>query len=82
MKLFYTAEELAKEMHTSRQHIDMLRRLGAITGTKQGKTHIYSFKNVAEFIKKYDGASMSNEKEIRKAVSERDSNGRTCNYEC
>ena len=28
MKLFYTTEELAKEMHSNRQHIDMLRRLG------------------------------------------------------
>ena len=82
MKFFYTTEEHAKEMHSNRQHIDMLRRLGAITGMRQGRTYIFSFKSVAEFIKKYDGAMMSNEKEIRKAVSERDSNGRNSNYEC
>ena len=59
--LTYTTKQLAKELNVSRNKIDMLRKIGVLTGMKNGKGYIYPSDEIDSFLKNYKGADISNE---------------------
>lgn len=62
--LTYTTKQLAHELNVSRNKIDMLRKLGILTGMKNGKGYIYTHDEVQTFLHDYNGADISNEQTI------------------
>lgn len=66
----YTTKELAKLLNTHEDYINLLRKNGAIVGTKLGNKNVYSSEEIESFLKDYKGYELSNEAEIRNSVSE------------
>jgi len=69
--LTYTTNELAKELHTSRNHIDMMRRLGLLTGIKKGHAYIFDEQMVMAFLNEARGKDISNEDTCQRILLER-----------
>lgn len=69
--LVYTTQELADELHTSPDKVDLLRRAGAIKGIKKGKGFIFSMDEVKTFLERFKGADLSNYESIKRALIER-----------
>ena len=69
--LVYTTKELADELHTSSDKIDLLRRAGAIKGIKKGKGFIFTIEEVKDFLERFKGADLSNHESIKRALIER-----------
>lgn len=73
--IVYTTEELANRLKTTIANIHMLRKLGAIKGTKVGKYYLYSYMSVNEFLARFEGCDMSNEDMVRISVIETNKKG-------
>lgn len=77
--LTYTTKQLAEELHTDRNLIDVLRQEGALQGIKKGNGYIYSDDEVHEFLHRFTGFDISNRNAI-KASLERIRNGKETGY--
>lgn len=70
MPLTYTTAQLAAELNTSRNLIDILRQEGALVGIKKGNGYIYHYKEIERFLQEFAGMDMSNRHAIRESMIE------------
>lgn len=70
MPLTYTTAQLAEELNTSRNLVDILRQEGALTGIKKGNGYIYTYTEIERFLEDWAGMDMSNRFAIRESMVE------------
>ena len=67
--LTYTTKELCKELHTSRDTLQMLREEGALIAYNSGRRgFLYYERDVREFLERFRGKSFTNRFEVRKEM--------------
>lgn len=70
MPLTYTTAQLAAELNTSRNLIDILRQEGALIGIKKGNGYIFHYREIERFLQEFAGMDMSNRQAIRESMVE------------
>jgi len=68
MPLTYTTAQLAAELNTTRNLVDILRQEGALTGIKKGNGYIFTHAEIEQFLNEWIGLDMSNREAIRASV--------------
>lgn len=68
--LTYTTQQLAEQLNTSRNLIDILRQEGALTGIKKGNGYIFTHTEIERFLDEWTGMDMSNRHAIRESMIE------------
>ena len=68
--LTYTTKQLATELNTSRNLIDILRQEGCLVGIKKGNGYIFTSKEVDEFLERFTGYDISNRFAIQQSLRE------------
>jgi hypothetical protein len=66
--LTLTSQQVADQLHTSRNFIYKLKKYGLLEGIQKGRETIYSTKEVSALIDNLKGLSIGDEEEIRRSA--------------